>query len=101
MRVDYWMELILDTLSDIINVRALAVSAFYWIGCAMFNVDAGKGAILFFITYVAQVLPLGRLRIERFGLVFVFLASIYWVDIVPIKKYVAIANEKIIARLSL
>jgi hypothetical protein len=73
--------------ASVCSSRALAVSFFYWSGCLMLGTGGWKAFVVFCLTYIAQVLPLGQRRIERFGLLFLAVATVYWVDIVPMHEW--------------
>jgi hypothetical protein len=81
-------------IASICKGRALAVSFFYWTGCLMLGAGGWKATVVFFLTYVAQILPVGQRRIERFGLLFLGVATAYWVDIVPMHQWTSIARDR-------
>jgi hypothetical protein len=73
--------------------RALAVSFFYWAGCLMLGTGGWKAFVVFCLTYMAQVLPLGQRRIERFGLLFLAVATAYWLNIIPMYEWTSQAKD--------
>jgi hypothetical protein len=93
------IERAIASIASIFNARALAISFFYWVGCLMLGTGGWKAAVVFFLTYVAQVLPLGQRRIERFGLLFLAVATAYWINIVPLYEWTARARDQLAALL--
>lgn len=82
-------------LMRLVSVRAAIISFLYAGGCLMFSTGIATAVFVGFSIYLILVAPIGRRRVERFGLLFFAIALAYWIDIVPIKKYSAALGQKI------
>jgi hypothetical protein len=61
--------------------RAFWVSTLYGSGCPMLAVGFWKAVVIWFMTYILQLLPLGRRHVERIGFLFIGASIIMWTSI--------------------
>jgi hypothetical protein len=65
--------------------RAFWISTLYGIGCLMISTGVWKASVIWVITFILQLLPLGRRHIERIGFLFIGAAITMWTNILFLK----------------
>lgn len=94
---EHWAIKAIDLFFTVVVGRALVVSTFFVVGCLMLNVPTSKALALFAITYVDQVVHLGRRSIERLSMVFLAAATLYWIDILPLRELASASSKTVLS----